>query len=222
MWPPKRNCCVRLLRLTFMWAHLNDLADEDIEIYKKKYAVRVGASEKKVNQRGRKYQATFSWPQMRKIISNKIKNSLALYFFLLGFRLRNFCLKWIKNPVRCEIALKNGSSALDRSPSRSLDVWRNFSFIPRPVRVHMALLGLAKSDAYSRGPRPLEVKLDFITERFRLSRSFLGAAAVGLVELSRAPTTTVPRKKQQTSQNPTLPWTKSSPFARSHKDINLP
>ena len=41
--PQKRNCCVRIVRLIFMCdttgfgsqSHLNSLADEDIEIYKK-------------------------------------------------------------------------------------------------------------------------------------------------------------------------------------------
>ena len=76
------------------------------------------------------------------------------------------------------------------------------SFLPRPVRVHMALSGLAKSDACSRGPPPLEVRLNSVTERFRSSRSFLGTAAVGMVELSRNPTTAVPREKAANKSKP--------------------
>ena len=50
--------------------------------------------------------------------------------------------------------------------------------LPRPVRVQRALSGLAKSDACSRGPFPLEVKSRFSIRRFFKVRSFHRWAAV--------------------------------------------
>ena len=83
-----------------------------------------------------------------------------------GLRKLHFCPQRNEKSAELRDSRQNLMGGTGPQPPATVKIAGSFSFFPRPVRVQRALSGLAKSDACSRGPAPLEVYLVFVTESF--------------------------------------------------------